>query len=68
MQSHIKTLQITKRINVHFFEVIEVCDAFVNYLDTEYKNMILDYLNNWLCSPIFFEVMIIDETDAWIKC
>lgn len=28
------------------FEVIEVWNAFVNYLDSEYKNVILDYLNN----------------------
>lgn len=29
-------------------EVIEVWNAFVNYFDTEYKNVIVDYLNNWL--------------------
>lgn len=28
------------------FEVIEVQNAFVNYLDTAYKSVILDYLNN----------------------
>lgn len=36
------------RESMYIFEAIEVCDAFVNYLDTEYKNVILDYLNNWL--------------------
>lgn len=67
MQNHIETLKMRKKIKIAF-EVIEVWNAFVNYLDTEYKTMIWGYLNNWLCSPISLEIMAIDGIKAWIKC